>query len=289
MSFTQKRIDVQLNLANGQFQGGGNTVTVSGLRVSFTGTFVGGQEQGTAEISIYGLSLSLMNQMSTVGTQKNLVGKNHIAVLAGDAETTMSVVFEGTIFSAFVDAQAMPDVAFRIYAKPGLYHAVVPATPISVRGSANAADLMKDIAGKMGLSFENAGVTAKLANPYFAGTLWTQAQKIAQHGGFDWTVDRGTLAIVQPGKTRDGDPILISPETGMISYPAFNSASIIVAALFNPNVKHYGKIEVRSDLTPACGIWTVSRVALELESMIPNGRWFMILDAVPTSAPAGTP
>lgn len=136
MAFTQKLIDVQLNLANGQFQGGGNTVTVSGLRVSFTGTFVGGQEQGTAEISIYGLPLQLMNQMSTVGTQLNLQNKNNVAVLAGDAETGMSVVFEGTIFSAFVDAQAMPDVAFRIYAKPGLYHAVVPATPISVRGSA---------------------------------------------------------------------------------------------------------------------------------------------------------
>lgn len=287
MAFTQKLINVQLNLANGVFAGGGNTVTVSGHRVSFTGTFAGGQEQGTAEISIYGLPLSLMNQMSTVGTQLNLQGKNNVAVFAGDAESGMKVAFEGSIFSAHVDAQGMPDVAFRIQAYPGNYHAVTPATPISVSGSASAADLMKQLAGKMGLKFENAGVTAKLANPYYGGSPWTQAQQIAQHAGFDWTVDRGTLAIVQPGKAREGEPVLISPQTGLVGYPMFNQNTVIVRALYNPDCKHYGVIEIKSDLTPACGKWKVIRTDLELESMIPRGRWFMTLTTVPASAPGG--
>lgn len=287
MAFTQKLINVQLTLANGEFQGGGNTVTISGHRVSFMCAYVGGYQQSEAHVSIYGLPLSVMNQMSTVGKQLDFKVSNLVKVFAGDAKTGMTIVYDGMIIDAYVDAQAMPNVAFRIKAGPSPYHAVTPAAPISVNGTADAADLMKTLAGKMGLKFENAGVTAKLSNSYYAGSLWTQAQQIAKHGGFDWIVDRGTLAIVQPGKAREGDAILISPETGMVGYPMFNEARVIVRCLFNTNFKHYGIVEIKSDLTPACGKWTVIRTDLELDSMIPNGHWFMTLYTRRADVPGG--
>ncbi len=88
-----------------------------------------------------------------------------------------------------------------------------------------------------GTCFENAGVTAKLANPYFGGTLLTQAKAIARHAGFDMFIDKNTMAIVPPKKSRSGGAIVVSPETGMVGYPQFNQAQVIVTALYSPEYK----------------------------------------------------
>ena len=76
--------------------------------------------------------------------------------------------------------------------------------------------------------------------------------------------------------------MLISPQTGMRGYPAFNQNAVVVTALFNPAVKPYGNIQIQSDITPACGTWKVNRLTYELESLTPHGRWFMTVEAVST-------
>lgn len=280
MSFSQKLINVQFNLANGKFDGGGNTATISGLRVSAHITNTGGASQSWLEAAIYGLPLSLMNQLSTVGTQSYKIYQNSVTVEAGDTDTGMTLVFGGEIVTAFVDAQSMPQVCFRVTARPGAFHAIKPVTPISIRGSADVAGMMSNLAKQMGLGFENAGVTAKLANPYYAGTALQQALTIAKHAGIDMIIERNTMAIVPPDKAREGDSVLISPQTGMVGYPAFNQANVLVKALFNPSVTYLGSIEVKSDLTPANGKWKVNRLEYELESMVPQGKWFMLMEGV---------
>lgn len=280
MAFSQKLINVQFNLANGSFGSGkNNTATITGARVSCHITNTGGASNSNMEMAIFGLPLSMMNQLSTVGTQAYKMYKNSVTVEAGDA-SGMTLVFGGEIFSAFVDAQAMPQVCFRVMAAPGAFEAIKPATPLSIRGSADVAGMMQGLASQMGYGFENAGVNLKLANPYYAGTAWKQAITIAKHAGIDMIVDRNVMAIVPPDKAREGEAVLMSPQTGMIGYPAFNQANVLIRALFNPSVKYLGAIEVKSDLTPANGKWKVNRLEYQLESMIPNGRWEMMMEAV---------
>lgn len=284
MSFSQKQITVQFDLANGQFNGGGNTASISGLRVSAHIVTPGGATQSQMNLAIYGLPLSLMNQLSTVGTQYNKQYQNGVVVHAGDADSGMSVVFNGDIYTAFVDAQSMPQVCFRVQAMPGRFHAVKPATPISISGTADAAGMMSNLASQMGFGFENAGVTAKLSNPYYGGTAWTQALAIARHAGFDMIIDRGTMAIIPPAKTRQGGAVLISPQTGMVGYPTFNQNNVVVKALFNPSVKYGGAIQVQSDLTPACGMWKVGRLEYDLECLVPHNKWFMVMEGIQIGA-----
>jgi hypothetical protein len=83
---------------------------------------------------------------------------------------------------------------------------------------------------------------------------------------------------------RAGDPVLISPETGMVGYPTFVSPNIVVKALFNPNVKYQGLIQVQSELTPACGMWKVIKLDLDLEASVPHGKWFLTAEAITTKA-----
>ena len=286
MSFTEKLINVQLNLASGNFQGGGNTTSVTGLRVSATIIVNGGIASGTAEIAIYGLPLETMNQMSTIGTQYNRQDQNKIALYAGDAEGGMNLVFNGIIHTAYVDAQSMPQVAFRISAVPsGVYWAVKPVPPISMKGPQDVATMMKSLASQMGLQFENSGVNVKLVNPYYGGSPWTQAVRIMKHANIEMVVQKGKMAISPAGTPRQGGGTLISPQTGMVGYPAYEQASIIVRCLFNPSIECNQTVQIQSDLTPANGTWTVNRIVYELESHMPGGKWFQTLKCVNGKAP----
>lgn len=281
--FTKKLIDVQFDLANGQFEGGGNTKTVSGLRVSCHIVNVGGGN-GQAEISIYGLPLSLMNQLSTVGTQYLKMYKNGISIRAGSVEEGMSVVWTGAIGTAFVDAQSMPEVAFRVLSTPGAFQAINPVKPLSVKGTADVSGLLGNLAKQMGFQYEDAGVTAKLANPYYAGTAWTQMVELARDAGVDIVIDRGTVVAVPPAKTRSGDAFQIIGGQNMRGYPMFQQAYVVVTALFDPALKPYGEIEIKSALTPANGKWKANRLEYDLESQVPHGNWFMTVEGVQIGA-----
>ena len=281
MAFTQKLLNVSFSLSQGAFSGGGNSAQVTGLRISANIEMNGAPSTGTMQLAIYGLPLSLMNQLSTVGTQKTQQGKNEVQVYAGDANG-MSLVYSGLIFDAFVDAQNMPDVCFRLTGSPGGgYHAAKPVPPTSKSGPQDASQMISTLAGQMGLKFENNGVSVKLKNPYYPGSAWNQALAIAQDANVHLFVERGTLAITPIGKTRPGN-VYISRETGMVGYPAFRQASVIVKALFNPAVSVGATMTIKSDLTPANGDWMIIQIIYELDAFMPHGRWFMTLVGTPT-------
>lgn len=287
MALAHKQLEVSFSLANGSFGGGGNTHTVRGARCMCHIECGTGPEISNMELAIFGLPLALMNQLSVCGNQYLKQYQNDITVYAGDDTIGMTLVFHGSIIQAFVDGQSMPQVCFRVTASPGAHWAVKPAEPISVKGSADAAGLIAGLAKKMGMTFENAGVSVKLSNPYYGGTLWTQMMQIARHGGFNVAVENNNVAIVPPGKAREGGTVLISPETGMVGYPAFVQANVLVYALYNPNVKYQGSVEIKSDLTPANGTWTVNRLEYELESEVPNGKWFMLMECISQDVTVG--
>lgn len=276
-SFTKKRINIRFDLTTGVFAGGGNKYEATGLRISVSIQNNGGLAQSKGEFAIYGLPLDVMNQLSTVGTQYNKEYKNGVAIEAGDDESGMTLIFAGVITSAFVDAQAMPQVNFHVTAISQTFYSVKPAEPLSIKGSADVSGMLSQIASAMGFAYEDAGVNVKLANPYYAGSLWQQALQIARHAGIDVVLDKNTLVAIPPDKSRQSDTVLISPETGLVGYPAFNQRAVVVAALFNPAVQYGANFEVRSELTPANGIWKINSLVYELESEMPQGNWFMIL------------
>jgi hypothetical protein len=155
--------------------------------------------------------------------------------------------------------------------RPGALLNVKPQVPLSFQGPTPASTIAQKLAGYLGMTPENNGVNAVLTNPYYASDAVSKIRMLAEHAGFDWIMDRGVLAITPPGQARAGDPVLISPQTGMSGYPEFVSPNVVVKALFNPNVRYLGLIQVQSELTPACGIWKVIKLDLDLESKVPQG------------------
>lgn len=273
MAFVERLINVGFSLTSGV----GSSSTIKGKRVSCKIVNAGSPSMGTADVTIYGLPLSMMNQLTTLGTQINFINKNSITIEAGDAQSGMSLIFKGTISLAYVDAQAQPEVAFRISAYAGMFGAVESIQPTSIETDTDVSQVMQSIATQMNLGFENNGVNVKIGKQYLSGSGRDQLLTLAEAAGIQFTIENDVVVIWNTGQARTGDSVLISPQTGMVGYPAFNQAGVIVRTIFNKSLRYGGKINVQSELTPAVGTWNINNLGHDIESQVPNGQWFSIV------------
>ena len=289
MAFIQHAISVTFKLAdkNTFTESGTNQVTVANRRISCDVMNAGVPSGSELHMSIYGMTLSTMNDLATLGQRVALVPKNTVTVVADDA-----TVFVGTVLNAWADFGAAPEVAFRVEAISGLGDAIAPVPPSSFKGSTDVVNVMQSFAGKMGLNFENNNVNAKLSNCYFPGTIRDQALACAKHAGIGVDFSNGTLSIWPGNGTRGGTTPTVSPDDGtMVGYPSFIAEGILIKTLFNPSIKFMGQIKVQgSQITPANGTWGIFGLNHSLESQMPHGQWFSIVSCFnPKFAPPAPP
>lgn len=306
MTFSQHQIDVTFSIASGNFQGGGNNYggassagsnaiasgnnpTFSGLRVSARIENAGLEVGQNASISIWGLPLALMNQVTVIGGVFGAIGKNTVTLTAGDAVNGKQLTFIGAIMSAYVDAQSQPQVCLRVEASATAQLNAKNSPPTSVKGATDISSIGPQLAQQAGLAWEGNGVSVKLRNPYFPNSIGNQIREAARTCGLMHSVDCGTLAMWDPNKGRTSlGTVVMSPQTGMVGYPAFNQASIVIRSIFNPKIKNGTILNVQSSLTPACGNWNVYSVTHEIESQMPKGKWFSTIEANLLKSGGGT-
>jgi hypothetical protein len=280
VTFAQRHISLTFQIGEGAFgASGANTVKVQGLRASAKIAKAGGTSNPTLNLRVWGLSLSLMNQLSTLGKPLPDVRKNVVTVEAGSDDTGMAVVFVGIIQQAWASMQGMPDAVFTVQAAVGLFDQMRPLAPTSINGAADVAMLISGLATQMGYAFENSGVSVQLSHPYFSGTGMEQVQRCAEHAGINLLVDNNTIAIWPKDGARGGTAVLVSKDTGMIGYPDWTAQGVAVTTLFNPNITYGGTILVQSDITPAVGKWSPFKIEHDLDSEVFGGHWFTRAEA----------
>ena len=278
MTFSQKILKFDFSLAQGNFQGGGNTHSTTDLRAGVVIQKAGGASMSAASFAIYGLPQSVMNQLSTYGQTLTLVGKNTVTISAGGDESQLSQVFTGTIASCYLDGNAMPNVSLRGEAYTGLLDRVAPVPPTSMPGSVDATTMLSKLAQGMGVSFENNGVNAQIRNPYYYSGAAAQVRRICEDIRCEHIIDNGKLAVWPAGGSRNGETE-ISAETGLVAFPSFDSRGVVLRTEFKPTLDYGSKINVQSSVTPACGSWVIHKLEFELEAKTPNGKWFALIEA----------
>lgn len=310
MTFATKQITLTVQLAQNTgtnqpstfAESGGNTVTISGLRTSVRAQNVGAPVDGRARVKVWGLTPSLMNQLSTLGLVFNLVPKNQLTIAGGDLGGQATTIFSGTIYSAYGDYESQPDVPFVFDCLQLGSDSVISAPPTSVNGAADVGTLMSGFARQMNLGFENNGVSSSLNNPYFSGSAKDQAAQCAEHANISWGIVTGNVLSIWPkGSNRNTPNVpIISKQTGMIGYPAFTQQGIIVKTLFNPQISFGGLVQVQSTvlsgiaaaqpqqkgLTAAANSsstfptqWAVNKLDLDLDAYLPKGQWMSTIYA----------
>lgn len=281
--YSEKKLELTITLGTGTFgEQLGNTVTLSNLRMYVDLTDPTGDSMGTCQARVFGLTESMMNQLTVIGLIGQAKPKNTILIAAGDEVNGMSVIFEGIITVGWPDYSAAPDVVFNIIAFVQMSLALKPVGATSVQGTADVATLMKGFADLAGLSFVNNGVDVKLSNPYFPGTLWTQIKACARAANISQRISLGTLTIWPNGYSDQNDtPLLLSPQTGMVGYPSFSNGGMTVKSIFNPNLK-VGRVQaVKSSIKVANGNFVIFNCVHNLSSQVPDGPWFTTVDCVP--------
>ncbi|MEG2172381.1 MAG: hypothetical protein RRY29_03875 [Desulfovibrionaceae bacterium] len=273
-SFTRKIIETRITLAKGSFGGQGNTKVIRGLATEVSVEKPGLPDKGKASIKITNVPLNDMEQLTTLAFKPLQYQRNSVVVLAGDAESGLSQVFSGEITSAFGNFNAAPDPVFEIEAMTGFFGALIPQQPTSTAGNVGVADIVGQMAAKMGYSFKNEGVSAQLRNSVFNGSPLEQAQAAARQSGVELLVDDGAMVLLPAGSARAGNAVLLNKNSGMIGYPAFNNNGITVKCLYNPAIRFGGLIRVESIVPKASGVWRITKLSHKLSAFhTGGGNW----------------
>lgn len=275
MSFAERKIDLTFELAEGQFGDNlGKSVKISGLACEVSINNMLGASLNSVQLRVYGMTESKMNRLSTLGIKPGTTPKNIITVEASNTAGGMTQVFQGTMANAWIDYRGVPSVSLNIEAYAGSYELVKPIAVNSYKGTADVATIIESLAKGMGFGFTNNGVTAKLSNPYLAGSAVSQIRDCAQHAGIAYDISNGVVSIWPSGGTRDDVTFLVSPETGLVGYPTFSSTGLQIQTEYNPLIFNGRKLSVDSSIPQARGTWYCQIARHELSSEIPNGPWF---------------
>lgn len=287
MAFAHRRITIQFKLGQGAFgegfpgefgEDGSDTVELTGLRCSANITKVGGANMNHLDLQVWGVpfdimcKLTLLNQLATGG-----VRMNQVTVYAGDDVSGMSLCFVGTIVEAWADMKAAPDVGFQVSANAAYIDAIRPVVPVSYKGSVDAASVLQAIAEQMNPPrvLENSGVSVIIDNPYLPGTAKDQIDRVAAMANINASFEDPNIVAIWPADgSRGGEVALISPETGLVGYPAFTQTGIDIVTIYNPSLRYGAKVELQSSFTQANGYWVVASMSHNLDAEIPGGQWF---------------
>lgn len=286
MAFVKRAITVKLTLGSGDFgEGKGDTVTAEGLRVSAHITKAGQPSADMADIRVWGLTQDVMNQATDLGKPLSRARNNVVTVSAGDATSGVSLVYSGTIKTAYGDFSDPPNAALVISSISNMVDQAKPVPPLSFPGGADATVVANQIAGSMGKSLTNWGVSGiQLNSPYFAGTAIQQMNKLAEATGIQWTTSDGAPLEIWPSGSARGDQIpLISPDTGLVNYPEYCDLGVALTTLYMPGLAFGGNFMLDTSITNAKGKWQCIGLELILESEMPGGQWFALVKGTRTS------
>lgn len=281
MALIERKVILVLSYSDGA--GGSNQYTLENHRVSATITNAGSPGLATANIRVFGMTLSEMNQFSTIGLIPGAYWPNMLTLIAGDDTNGYSTVYIGTILSAWADMMGAPDIAFTMVGGAGLYESLTPIPPSSFPGTADAAVILQSLASKaitpaypQGLKLENNGVSAILSTPYYPFSLLDQIKAVCHDANCEYTIELDKLAIWPRGASRMQAVVpLINADSGMVGYPTYTGTGIVVTTIFNPTIRQGASVAVESSLTPANrDDWHVTAMNHELEANLPDGKWF---------------
>ena len=218
-----------------------------------------------------------MNTLSRIGLQPAAIRNNTVTVTAGELGGNMPTIFCGGIQKAWPDFSNSPEVAFCIEADTGTLAAIKPVPPTAYSGNTNIVDIMQKLAGQMGYTLENNGVTGQLASPYFSGAARAQALSAAEAAGIYvyFEDDNGIMSITPMSGSRNVAAPTISPETGLVGYPAYaGPGCIALKTEYNSNIRVLGNVSVQNSIVKnANGTWRVMQLLHDLSTM-PDGPWF---------------
>ena len=272
--FTKRKIHVKIRVFEKSNEE--QDIELEGLRISATIDCPSQVLQGSCQLSIWGMSQQQMDSLTVMGPIMQNRYRNQILVSAGDEDGDMPMTFlySGYIDDAFANMNAAPNVNFFINSTSAAYDQVSQDKSHSYKGDRDVAAILQEMAKDFEWGFENHGpVSVVLRDRSYTGTRLTQVLDAIRDANINGNIDKGILRIWPRAGSVKGEHE-ISTKTGMIGYPTFSSAGVVVTTRFNPDIQRGQTAKVESTTRTASGSWIIDSVVHHIESEIPNGAWF---------------
>lgn len=274
-SFIHRKLRVQITLSKGQYKKGqGNSIIIEDLGIVAKIDKAGPPEFGKASVEIYGLSLEVMEQLSTLAMRPLYTRKNYINIFAGDDLHGFVQVFAGSITSATMDFNSAPDLKMKIEARIGFFGSLTAQGPSAISGEQPASNFIEQQIKKAGFTFQNQNVNTRIKNCVFTGSPIEQARQCAKQIGAELVIDDEKVILLQNGKAVKGSVPVVSANSGLIGYPTMTQNGIELKAIFNPDFRFAGIIEIQSIVPKVSGQWRIIKLSHNLASNLPSGgQW----------------
>lgn len=276
-SYTKKAIAITV-LLDGQQE-----ATFSGFACSVSISKSGCPSFPKAAVSLKGLSLDTMGRLTHLGFKAFSLKRNKIRIEAGIQDETLSTIFQGEIASAWADFNAAPSPEFKIEARTGLFAAMTPQSPISVKGNQTVASIIDTIAKETGYVLENNEITASIKDCVINGDPVTKMRRIADAVGANLLFDDDRVVLVDRNAARknEGETPLINATNGMVGYPTFSNTGMSVSCFFRPELRIGSSVKVESIVPHASGTWKIVGLKHDLSAYDPGRQsWKTSIECV---------
>jgi|SRR5579859_59627 len=238
----------------------------------------GGKQFGNAKLEIYGVPLSVMNQIARLWLEAlTPQGTDTVQVNVWDGSQFVPF-FQGVITWSAVNASRMPHVFLDIEANAGMALTLQPTSPYSTPGGVTLKSALQAIAQPAGFQVDYAASapTYQLSAVRVTGAPLDQiGQLMAHYPDLTWMPNLQRLQVRSALAPLGTDQIDISSDTGLQGYPVYSTSSLQLATLFNPLITPGAALNV---VTPEFDfvtrtLWVASVLAHTLEANLPGGQW----------------
>lgn len=269
-TYSLKDIRVSITLDKG---GANNQYVFQGFATNVAISKSGGVDFASAQVEIYGLTLPVMAQLTTLAFKPLNRRWNLIEIAAGEAETDMPIVFRGCVTVAYADLNGSSPV-LKIEAQVGAYPILEPAGSVSITGSQDATAFIQSQSAQAGFDFQNDGVQGTISDMTLYGDPLTKIKTAAGALGADVIFDDDKTILVPPDGVRraEGGIPVVSAASGMIGYPTFTDQGIQCRSFFRPELHVAAAVQVESIVPHATGVWKIQQLTHLLSAHNPNSN-----------------
>lgn len=277
------RVTLTLQGKDEVFTAKDNRLQSTELAVSAVITHGNGAITPTAQITISNLGLDVMLKLMRIQWNTMQSVLNTVKVEVGDQGEELKVAYEGNITFATINTDSAPDVSLIITSQMAIVDKLRATPPFTIPKDQvfNVADIVKFLATDSGYEFFNYGVDKQITDTKLSGSNIEKIEKLSYDHDFDLYIEQKTITICKKGGERQLKIPIITPNTGLIGYPAPDMRGIVFRCAYDPAVKFGGVVRIADSILGETvnQDWRVYGLIATLEANIPQGKWEMSVNA----------
>ncbi|WP_244577364.1 hypothetical protein [Escherichia coli] len=261
---------------------GNNRISISNIKATVSLNSVVGRGAATAEISLYGLGLERLADLSgrADGIIDSAGGQSlDVEIFADDTK-----VFAGVMTSSTANMNT-PDACLTITASATVELQNKGAAPFSASGPQRIEGVISAICASAGYNAAFNGVSGMVTSgsPHFEGSVFDQLYRICSDYGIAMSVSPPDKIEFWPSSgKRDAVMPFISKDHGLIGYPVFSNGGLMFQTQYSSLLLIGRYIEIKTGLPHADGTYELTSVRHELSSWVSGGSWHSVCVAIRT-------